>query len=1590
MTDDTARFENLFAGNGEMATLMRSLDWSTTPVGPVSGWSQSLRTAVSICLGSRHPIEIWWGPEYLRFYNDAYRPILGASKHPQFLGCPGRECWSEIWDVVGPMLDSVMATGIPTWSEDFPLMITRNGYLEETYFTFSYSPIRDESGNIGGIFSACSETTERVLGERRLRTLRELAARTAEAKTVEEACRIATKTLSSNPADIPLALLYLVEADGKQARLVGTTAGIAAGTPASPQQVDLTKPELEAETWPLALVKRTGKAELVDNLTIRFGALSGETWPESPHSAIIMPITQSGHPQQLAGLLVAGISSRREFDDEYKGFFDLVVSNVATAIANADAYEAERKRAEALAELDRAKTAFFSNVSHEFRTPLTLMLGPAEDALADVEAPLPPPQRERIEVLQRNGLRLLKLVNTLLDFSRIEAGRVKAVYEPTELSNFTIELASVFRSTIERAGLRLVVDCPPLPESVYIDRDMWEKIVLNLLSNAFKFTFEGEITVRLRWAGNYIQLEVQDTGTGIPAQELPRLFERFYRVEGARGRTHEGSGIGLALVQELVRLHGGTVEVTSLFGIGTTFSVKLPSGPAHLSTEQIGAARTLASTALGAAPYVEEAWRWLPDDTVVDGLPVGSIDKLSVASTDNFLGQSVSHRQIVATGARILLADDNADMREYLKRLLSQYWVVEAVADGAAALAAIRQQLPDLVLTDVMMPDIDGFKLLRQLRADPRTREVPIVLLSARAGEESRVEGLEAGADDYLIKPFSARELLARIRANLELAQVRKQAAVALRQSEERFRQLAENIQDVFWILEPMQPQLLYVSPAYEKLWGHSCSSLQTNFMQWFDSIHPEDRDRVQTAFFSSALQGEYDQEYRIVRPDRSMRWIRDRGFPVKNELGEVYRVAGIAEDITERKVVEQRQRFLLQLNDAIRFIQDPKEIMWEVACMAGKHFQVTRSTYGEIDSTQEYVIVERDFCDGVVSVVGKHHMDSFGPEIITELKQGRTLVVRDVLLDPRTAAVGVDAFSGIETRAVLCVPLVKAGRFVALFVLHHAYPRHWSNDDVALMEQVAERTWLAVERAQAEQALRESEARLRLALQVGRMGTWDWDMQTDTVTWSEGHFTILGLLPFECQPSYQLWVSSIHPEDLAGVEAAIQQAMKTKTEYHHEYRTVWPDGSVHWTEARGQFSYDPQGQPKQMIGVIIDISERKSVEQEREQLLERERVARNQAETANRIKDEFLAVLSHELRTPLNPILGWVQLLQTRQMNDKTVARALETIERNAKLQTQLIEDLLDVSRILRGKLSLNIGAVNLDTTIMAALETVRLAAEAKSIQIQTLLAPNIGQVVGDCVRLQQVIWNLLSNAVKFTPAGGRVQVRLERVRKEAQIQVSDTGIGIDPDFLPYVFEYFRQENGTTTRTFGGLGLGLAICRHLIELHGGTISVASPGADQGAPFTVKLPLLAATPELALDNSQPDCLPDLSGMRILVVNDEADMRELLTFLLEEYGAMVTAVTSAMEAREVLMHSKPDLLLCDIGMPEEDGYMLLRQVRTWLPEQGGQIPAIALTAYAAEADYNQALAVGFQMHITKPVESATLVAKIAQIAGRNSS
>jgi signal transduction histidine kinase len=1160
---------------GEMARRFREFDWSATPLGPVEFWPESWRNAVQIILDSSFPTALALGKELIYFYNDAFIDLAGPSRHPTALGLPTPMAWKEIWDqILLPRFTHTLTTGEPTGEAELLMPLVRSGYLEETYVTFSFAALRDDQNRPSGIFCTAIENTRRIIAERQMSCLRTLAARSSFAETPEAACQSAVATLEGNPRDLPFAALYLVETSGNRAHLAGT-AGLASIPSIFPQTIEI----VETSSNAVARVALTRAAQLINDVQPFIDGLV-RTPEVTPQQALALPISNPG-AEHLAAVLIVGVNPMRPVD-ESRAFHELVANHLETAISSARAKQHVRERAQALAELDRAKTVFFSNVSHELRTPLTLLLAPLDDLLS--RTTLESADRCLVEIARRGGGRLLKLVNSLLEFSRIEAGRIEASYQATDLASLTTDLASVFRSAFERAAVALVIDCPELSEDVYVDRDMWEKIVLNLVSNAFKFTLEGEVRISQHASGEYIELRVSDTGCGVAAADLSRLFERFFRGRASQARTHEGSGIGLSLVQELVKLHGGSIEARSQIGTGTTITVKIPRGFAHLPSERIGVIRTLQSARIGALPFLEEALGWLPDGERAALQVTGSTDQ----SPTQTLPEAGPRE-----AARILIADDNADMRCYLSRLFGDRWQVETEPDGAAALEHILRNPPDLVVADVMMPVMDGFGLLHAIRANNAISKVPVMLLSARAGEEASAEGLRAGADDYVIKPFSARDLIARVESRL-------------------------------------------------------------------------------------------------------------------------------------------------------------------------------------------------------------------------------------------------------------------------------------------------------------------THARLHAA----------------------------------------------------------------------------------------------------------------------------ERRAREAAEEANRARDVFFTMLSHELRTPLMAVLAWTALLKGNKLDANEASRALDLIERNARVQRRLVDDLLDISRIVTGRLRIDPRPItSLAQIISTVVDSLRPAALAKDLTVETDLESEAGTVHGDPERLQQVVSNLLSNAIRYTPRRGGIQLHYGRSGEHVELVVRDSGQGIAPEALPHLFERYWQGANTQRRSEGqGLGLGLAIAQRIIALHGGQITAASEGEGRGATFTFRLPLLsadtepipvdddsaapsassarmldAATSELETatsavyrHNMQPQSetwgAPD--SQRILLVEDHEGVARACRRLLTAHGHFVVCVpgfTAAIQAAECATF---DVIICDLALPDGGGIELLSRLRTRFVRLGhdGQLPAIAISGSVYQDDIARSLEAGFALHLGKPFEEADLISAVNKVAG----
>jgi signal transduction histidine kinase len=1249
------------AAPGELGGLIRAFDWSATPLGPLASWPQSLRTSVSLILNTRHPMWIGWGDQATFLYNDAYVDVLGAAKHPWALGRPAFEVWSEIWDVCGPMADKVFERAEATFVDGVQLFMRRGDFLEETWYSFSYSPILDERGRVGGLFCPSVEISASLLNERRLATLSRLSADALREQTVQAACATAVGILAENPADLPFALLYLADEEGAAARLV-QSAGLEAGTAPAVLALDAAAVAQGAIGGAVARAWAGTGAELAPLAGVAGipHGLAGQKVAQ----ALALPLATPGQARPV-GVLVLGVSPVRRLDPEYRTFFDLVAGQVAAAIQNAGASEEQRRRADMLAELDRAKTDFFSNVSHEFRTPLTLMLAPIEDALGDAVQPLPAAQRERVDLIRRNALRLEKLVNTLLDFSRVQAGRAQASFVQADLPALTADLASGFRSVVESAGLAFEVRCAPLSLPARIDVAMWEKIVLNLLSNAFKFTFEGAIEVTLEQHGTEAVLTVADTGIGIEPAHLARVFERFQRVEGARSRSYEGSGIGLALVRDLVELQGGRIEAASTPGSGTVFTVTLPLAVLAdaAAADAPDAPAAVAPNARTVAAFAGEASRWL-----------GQASTQAQAAGPALLP--------LPAAARILVADDNADMREYLARLLGQHWQVLLAADGVQALELARRERPDAVVSDVMMPGLDGFGLIAALRADPDPglAELPVLLLSARAGEEARIEGMEKGADDYLVKPFAARELLTRIDSQLMRARIR----------------------------------------AVER--AHA------------------------------------------------------------GRLASIFR----------------------QVPAGIAILRGP---------------------------------------DYVFELVNDHYQDLVG---------GRAV---------------------LGTAMAAAMPeLVEQGNFQLL-------------DGV---------------RASGKPYVGRSQ---RFALARGLGGASE-----------EGWFD------FVYQPI---------------VEAG---------------------GSI-----------------DSIAVVVFEVTE-----------LAR---ARRDAEVANDAKDEFLAMLGHELRNPLAPILIALELIRMRQV--KGAERELAIIERQAQHLVRLVDDLLDVARIARGKIELKPERVELARLVAQALESTAPLMSERSHQLHIDVPAGGLAVMADPIRLVQVIGNLLTNAAKYTNNGGRVQVRARAEDGHAVLEVEDNGIGISAEMLPRLFDKFVQERQALDRSRGGLGLGLAIVREIVQLHGGAVAVRSRGEGHGSLFEVRLPL-AATEAMARAGAEPGAgrgagRAGPAPCRVLLVDDNLDVLDALRTLLTLGGHAVTALPDPGAALALPEDYAIDVALLDIGLPGMSGYELMAELRR---RPGfADTDFVALSGYGQPEDRARSEAAGFAAHLVKPPAAQALAALLGQLAMR---
>jgi PAS domain S-box-containing protein len=1262
------------------------------------------------------------------------------------------------------------------------------------------------------VLATVLDTTERVLEDRRRQVLRDLASRTAGARNEEEVWRVSAETLGQDRLSLPFAFLYEYRPSEHRAYLAG--ASVETDGALHPGVIDCRSENL----WRFdPALTRDG---VILELGNRASRVSVANWPAPPKEASVVPI-RLGEYSEALGFLVVGIHPGRAFDDAYRQFVYQITEHITIGLASASAYEQERQRADALAELDRAKTTFFSNISHEFRTPLTLMLCPLEEVLPKARERLSPEDHEQLAAVRRNGLRLLKLVNTLLDFSRIEAGRLQASYQPTDLAGFTSEIASAFDSAMENAGLRFSVECQPITEPVFVDRDMWEKMVLNLLSNAFKFTFGGEVAVTLRPVDGTVELQVRDTGVGIPEEHRERVFERFHRIEGTHARTYEGTGIGLALVQELVKLHGGTVRVESALGKGSTFTVTIPSGRAHLPAGRIQAAQSFASTKIRAEAYVEEAQQWLGDESgaAVDIAMLGKLPLLTSSSEPEPAGK----REL------IVMADDNADMRQYLMHLLGDRYEVHAVADGRQALEATRQLRPALVLADVMMPRLDGFGLLRAIRDDSALASTPVMLVSARAGEESRVEGLQATADDYLVKPFTAQELLARVATHVKMAHLRRVTA----EREERLRNEAEierqklhasqellaetsrlyrELQDreakirrlveanvvgiVMWNLEGA---ITGANDAFLRMVGYDREDLASGRVRWTDLTPTEWRDRDARALVELTKVGTvqpYEKEFFRKNGGRIPVLAGGALFEESGHEGVAFVL-----DLSEQKRAEEALR---QSEQRWRTAFENSAISIMLRNLEGR-FIAANSIFQNMLGYTESELCQLNFVDVTHEEDRKAELQLIG-EILQGKRQHYQIEKRYRRKD--------GALLWVRNNVALVPGMGDAAPFL-----------------FAVVEDITQRK-------QEESARRYSEERHRVVVETAN----------DAVVSAYESGAIQFANPATTR------VFGYDPAELIGKPLTVLMPELMRKLHENGFRRYLATGQRHinWqgTELTGlrkngqefpvevSFGELTMDGRRVFTGFIRDISERKQAEEQREKL------RRAQADLAhiNRVSTmgELTASLGHEIKQPITAAItdaqtcvGWLarerpEVAEAREAASrfiKDVTRAKEIIGRIASLYKKHVpnRELIDVNELIREMIVL-----------------MRSEASRYSISIHGELADGLPKIMADRVGLQQVLMNLMLNgveAMKDMTTPGTLTIMSKRSEDgELAVSILDTGVGVPPEQIDQIFSAF------VTSKAQGTGMGLPISRSIIESHGGRLW-ATPNTGPGSTFQFVLPI---------------------------------------------------------------------------------------------------------------------------------------------------
>jgi len=1530
--DQINAMPDFLSGGGEMGKLIRSKDWSKTPLGSPHTWPQSLRTTVSLCIASNFPISITWGPQRVQIYNDGYWPITG-DKHPTSMGQDFKECWISAWPVIGQAFEEA-SLGQTRFLENQRMFLDRYGYLEETFFTFSFSPILDESGTVGGLFHPVTELTQQTLAERRLNILRAVAENTVNAKTEEEASALILQCLKDFELDLPFVLLYFVTANGKEANLEGL-AGLESDSPLAPAKINLE--EQQPNTWPFTEVINIGVAVTVQELSNTFGTFQCGPYPEPPKQALIFPVNLHGTSHRNY-FLVVGVSSRRDLDEKYRVFYELLTASIANALTKARAQDEERKKAEALAELDKAKTVFFSNISHEFRTPLTLMLGSLEELLNKRTDEIAGADKVAIETAHRNAMRLLRLVNNLLDFSRIEAGKVHAQYQLTDLAKYTTDLASNFRSVVENAGLTFEVTTHAVLPPVYIDKEMWEKIVLNLLSNAFKYTLKGSIAVSLATDNNQVLLRVQDTGVGIPEAELPKMFQRFHRVQNVVGRTYEGTGIGLSLVSELVKLHGGKIAVQSKEAEGSVFTVSIPTGKLHLPVEHV-IEKEMDPTGVGFTASVSDAFineaTTLIEQTVLSGEATESFETHTAVAT-------------------VLVVDDNADMRAYISNLLKKQYRVVTASNGLEALHQIKNHSPQLIVSDIMMPVMDGIGLLKAVKDNIETQNIPVILLSARAGEESKIEGYETGADDYLVKPFSAKELLARVASQLKTSNARKQIQQQLQNIITQAPVAMCVLRGPTYIVEVANERVL-------ELWGKTSEQIMNKpvfeampdaadqgFEDILDNVYrtgipfianelPIDlirKGKLERAYLNFVYEPLYDADEKlsgivVVATEITEQVIASKKIE-ESEEKLAYRTAlleahnhasvdGILLVDAKGKILSYNQQFIEIWNMPQKIVDakdDDAALSFAMAQLVYPQQFIDKVKY-LYDNPTEAILDELEFEDGkiverngypVIGDDGAYYAWSWTFRDITErkkieqdlinTKEQLELTFKNIpagiyLINQNGEMVyvnekGASVYGNFVPKDLLEIKdlpsLLKiADELFERFDEHGNYFEAQNSPafislttglpSQAILLQInkitKERNWYFIQGAPllnaegkvstvlvtstditlqkiSEQAIRQSEENFRQLADLVPQILWTSKPDGILDYYNKRWYDYTG---FEKGYGDQSWIPILHPDDVELCFATWYASVKTGKSYHIEYRfKERTTGLYRWFLGKAVPVRDTNGTITKWFGTCTDIHDQKTITENLEKLVAERTKA---LQRSNEDLQQFAHVASHDLKEPVRKIRTFGSRLTQEfgtGLPEKAKAYVAKMESAAARLSTMIDGVLIYAS--LDGEV-VAYEIIDLNEIIRHVEEDLELLIAQKKAVIHYKELPSIE---GSSILIYQLFYNLINNALKFSksdvPATVDITVKTvnakdlikydlgEHEENYVGIIVKDNGIGFNSLQAEKIFKTFSRLNSKDL--YEGTGLGLALCKKIVERHGGGISAESRE-KEGATFKIIL-----------------------------------------------------------------------------------------------------------------------------------------------------